>query len=427
MPKLIFVTGRAGSGKTRCLHGLIKQLTDAGRDAVLIVPEQFTFETERELSLELPGLMEAAVYSFTTLSARVLKESGQNAVFLSRQGRRMMIRRAAGELKQGFRAFAPAAERPGFAEKCDELFSLFKRFDISPEALYTAAKKARESDPQLSDKLADLTAIYGAVQGYLGENMLDSDDALNALRASLPHSSLVGKSILIDGFDMLTEQIYLVIGELMKIADTLYVSVRTGGDCRDSEVFAPEERARNRIYKMAQEAGVPVEYLRMPDKALPAARFISPELAHLEHEAFAYPFLPYDKKCENITLFAGTDRTAEVRDMATALIKAAQSGVRFREMAVIATDMAGYLSPVTREFRRRGIPFFTDAKHPLSLYAAPRLVLCALSAVAGAFQPRSRATTRARRSTRPCSCFPTARYRRRSAPRTQARTRASSR
>ena len=56
--RVTFLLGRSGSGKTRRLHRCIKEALDKGRRVVVIVPEQFTFETERQLASELGGLMD---------------------------------------------------------------------------------------------------------------------------------------------------------------------------------------------------------------------------------------------------------------------------------------------------------------------------------------------------------------------------------
>lgn len=58
-----FLAGRAGSGKSRLIREEIAALCARGETVALIVPEQFTFETERELAASLPGgLMQASVF-----------------------------------------------------------------------------------------------------------------------------------------------------------------------------------------------------------------------------------------------------------------------------------------------------------------------------------------------------------------------------
>ena len=50
---LQLILGRAGSGKTTELYRRIGQVAEAGGLAILLVPEQFSFENERELYLRL--------------------------------------------------------------------------------------------------------------------------------------------------------------------------------------------------------------------------------------------------------------------------------------------------------------------------------------------------------------------------------------
>ena len=100
------VVGRAGAGKSAYLHGCAAKIAAAGGRAYYIVPEQFTFETERALCAKLGGLIDIHVCSFTTLAERVLRETGERRVFLTRQGRRMVIRKCAKDLADALAAFA---------------------------------------------------------------------------------------------------------------------------------------------------------------------------------------------------------------------------------------------------------------------------------------------------------------------------------
>ena len=207
-------------------------------------------------------------------------------------------------------------------------------------------------------------------------------------------SSIAGQAVIIDGFDLISEQLYDVVGALMGCAGSLTIALRAdlSPDCRDRVVFQAESRLLTRLKSIAQEQGCPTRTVRLP-VAGPhedAAKRAHPALRHLEHEAFAYPFRPYEGKdaAEAVSLFAATSRTAEAEAVADAILKAADSGIRYRDMAVIATDLDAYINPVSRALRARDIPFFTDAKHPLAGYAAARLVVSALSAAAHAFRQR---------------------------------------
>lgn len=384
-----FVTGRAGAGKSRHLRQYAATLARAGARAYYIVPEQFTFETERALCASLGGLLDVQVCSFTSLAKAVLRETGERRVFLTKQGRRMVIRKCAEDAAASLTAFARVYDRPGFSGACDDFFTLCKRFDILPAQLEQAVARLPGGAP-LQMKLEDLARVYRAYEEHLFERQMDAEDAFFALCERLPASSVKGAEVIIDGFDLVSEQLFDIIGALMDVSPHVTVALRLdhGPRVRDARVFAGEERVHARLRAIAAEKGQTVDYIRLPqaNDAQNQSANKAPALVYLEREGFAYPFAPYEGGAEGaVRLFAGTDVRAEAEAAADAVLLAAASGLRFREMAVIATDMEKYIEPVSRALEKRGIPFFTDAKHPLAGYAAAQLLLSALRAAARSF------------------------------------------
>ena len=305
----------------------------------------------------------------------------------------MVIRKTAEEEAKRLTAFGGVSARAGFAERCDSFITECKRFNIAPEQLADAAERLGANAP-FAAKLSDLALLYARTEEYLAGRNMDAADAFSVLCERLPRSSIAGQAVIIDGFDLISEQLYDVVGALMGCAGSLTIALRAdlSPDCRDRVVFQVESRLLTRLKSIAQEQGCPTRTVRLP-VAGPhedAAKRAHPALRHLEHEAFAYPFRPYEGKdaAEAVSLFAATSRTAEAEAVADAILKAADSGIRYRDMAVIATDLDAYINPVSRALRARDIPFFTDAKHPLAGYAAARLVVSALSAAAHAFRQR---------------------------------------
>ena len=137
--RVTFLLGRSGSGKTRRLHRCIKEALDKGRRVVVIVPEQFAFEAERQLASELGGLMDIEVYSFSSLAEKTLE--GSYLGFLSRQGRRMAVRLTNTEQGSKLRIFARVKDRPGFSERLCELFTACKRYEVAPATCSTGRKR----------------------------------------------------------------------------------------------------------------------------------------------------------------------------------------------------------------------------------------------------------------------------------------------
>ena len=375
-----FIIGRAGSGKTHAVKAALKERMQQGRRAVLIVPEQFTFETERALCAELNGLIGVQVLSFARLSERIL--GGSERPFLSMQGRRMVVRRMAYVHRDELIAYGAVARRAGFAGRMDALLAQCKRFLITPDMLREAAGKLEAHTP-LYAKLSDIATLYAAVEEYLAGRYMDSEDALNALVTALPRSFLRGADVYIDGFDSPTAQFYNILEALMRVCGTLTVTVcmDPDEDARDAALFAPERRAYERLVAMAWELGCMPK--TQPLSSLPPPSGKHPALVRLEQELYAYPPHPYQGRQDAITLTGAADRAAEVEALADSVVALARTGVRYRDMAVIASDMPAYASAVRRAFLKRGIPLFMDARRSMQGHPLIELLLCAGRVAAG--------------------------------------------
>ena len=92
---LQFILGRAGSGKTEYIRRMLADHSLAGQGGcVLLVPEQYSFETEKAM-LRLAGPQRAnavQIYSFTRLAETVFRrEGGVAGRRLNDGGRRILM------------------------------------------------------------------------------------------------------------------------------------------------------------------------------------------------------------------------------------------------------------------------------------------------------------------------------------------------
>ena len=90
---LRLIIGRAGSGKTAAVIGEIAEAVSEGRGgSMLLVPEQYSHEAERELCERCGDSLSlyAEVFSFTGLARRVLAARGGAAADWLDKGGRML-------------------------------------------------------------------------------------------------------------------------------------------------------------------------------------------------------------------------------------------------------------------------------------------------------------------------------------------------
>lgn len=380
---LTLLIGRADTGKSERILRDLERRQRAGERAVLIVPEQYTFETERALVERLDGLFGVQVLSFERLAERVIALQGAGKTFLNAQGMRMVTRRAIWKRQGELRAFSRAADKTGFAEEMLSLFGDCKRAGISSETLKNASEEDRFSG-SLSDKLHDVAILYEETEAYLGEKRMDADDAFDYACALLDGSFLCGAHVYIDGPERPNAQLFRMIEALLSVSASMTIALcADDGTAADGELFSPVRETLAQLTAMAAKRGVQtkIEQLtRQSDKCDAALR-------HLERNLYAYPAKRFAGDARAITLFGASDMRAEAESLAEAILERARSGVRYRDMAVIVSNMDAYASLIARACARRGIPVFLDQKRPLTGHAAANAILSAMRFVSGGSAP----------------------------------------
>ena len=114
--RVTVLAGRVGAGKTAELLRRIRAAVQEGKQALLLVPEQYTYDAERMLLETLGGAaFHAEALGFSRLCERVLEEAGGGArLFLSPEGRRMALRGVLDEKRGSLKLYGGVSARSGF-------------------------------------------------------------------------------------------------------------------------------------------------------------------------------------------------------------------------------------------------------------------------------------------------------------------------
>jgi ATP-dependent helicase/nuclease subunit B len=383
-----FILGRAGSGKTeRILEEIRTKLMEQpkGSPMILLVPEQGTFQAEHALITTpgLNGLLRAQVLSFRRLAWRVMQESGMTAgTPIDETGKKMLLQRILQKHQEEFKLFHTSSQKMGFIDNLNSLMSEFGRYCLSPEMLQTKMEQMDEGtadEAVLRDKLNDLMIVHREFEIALSSNYLDGEAYLSHLAVQMPQSSLVkGAQLWVDGFHGFTPQEAEVIAQAMAHFQDVTITLCLDRPYRSSDVppeldlFHPTARTMIYLQRKAEELGLgPATYEVMES----IKRFEnSPMLAHLERVyekrllgsrvAFAQPG-------DDITIYAASNRRAEVEGAAREIIKLVRDGgLHYRDIAVRVRNIESYGDLLATTFSDYGIPYFMDQKrtvlhHPL--------------------------------------------------------------
>lgn len=384
---LRFILGRAGSGKTTCcLDAIRRDLERAieGKNLILLVPEQATFQNELELASTpfLNGIIRAQVLSFRRLAWHVLQEVGGGArIHIGDLGKHMVIRQFIENRKTELKIFSGASEQPGFVESLAGAISEFKLYQVQVKDLERILEEKSGEDSLLLSKLADLRLIYQDLEEYLLGRFIDPDDYLNLLAEKVHLSStIINGEIWIDGFTGFTPQELKVIEALLGTAQRVNITLTL--DSKASDVFNITRDTYNKISELALKKGVLIEKPLLLDQETPYRFQGSPALAHLEKFFFNLEVESFEEEAHDIKIISAQNHRVEVEAIAREIRKLCrEQGYRFKDIAVILRDFANYDLLIETIFSDYDIPFFIDRKRTVMHHPLVELIRSALEVV----------------------------------------------
>lgn len=384
---LRFIMGRAGSGKTEYLRRRLAEKSRGGEtDLVMLVPEQYSFETEKAM-LELCGPERAnavGVYSFTRLAEAVFrKEGGAAGRRLSDGGRRILMSSALAACEDQLEIYRNAAKNGRVTDLMLTAVNEMKMCGITPEQLSETA--ARLNGRGLGKKLSEIALLYGAFEALVTASYLDSRDDLTRLAEALETSEFFrDATVAVDSFEGFTVQETAVLAQIMRRAETVEIALCTDGrDQSGTGLFALVERTRGRLSRVAEENGVTVA---PPVLLTSAPRFKNENLKLVEAQLFCAEESLTSPDHEGVEIFEARDTYEEAEFVAATIRRLTEEkGWRYRDFSIICRSPEHYYGCLDVALKKRDIPCFVS--EPVRVDAEPvmRFVLGAFEAVQSGF------------------------------------------
>lgn len=375
---LHLVFGRSGAGKTRFALKTAFEAAEKGGKAVLIVPEQFTFETERALVREFGPkcCLDIETLSFSRLVPRILGECGGLACrYIDDCGRHVLMRLAIKQVADLLEVYGRQAESAAFVKTMVDAVAEYKVCGIDADTLSKAAKNAPGA--LLRHKLSDIALIMRTYCALVANGFSDPLDDLARLAEILEDYPFFEKStVVIDGFKGFTPQERLLLGRVFTQADDVYVTLcaeELGKTDGAAGLFSPVEKTARQLAALAGKCGCRVS---SPVRLGPPERFNCESLKSLEASVFRPDAPPYLKEAPQIHIISAQNVYEEARYVAcevTRLVR--EEGCRYGDIAIISRGLDlydGILDPV---FSRYGIPLFCDSRRGVAAHPLMALVL----------------------------------------------------
>ena len=137
---LQLILGGSGRGKTHFIQHMVTKeaFENSGKEYIIIVPEQFTMQTQKELIQLSPfkGIMNIDVQSFVRLAFRIFTELGAgNEPVLDDMGKTMILKKVLLDKQDELGYFGRNIHKKGYIAEIKSFLSELVQYGIDDEML----------------------------------------------------------------------------------------------------------------------------------------------------------------------------------------------------------------------------------------------------------------------------------------------------
>lgn len=414
-----FIFGAGGSRKSDYLYRIVvRRSQEEKRQFFVIVPEQFTMETQKKLCAVHPsgGIMNIDVQSFERLAHRIFEElCVPRRIFLDDECKNLLLRSIVQENKESLRALGGKLMKPGYISEIKSVISELMQYGVDVAMLEKAAKNT--DDSMLTEKLEDMALLYRSFIDRLGSVYTVKEELLERLGSCVCRSGLLRDSVIaLYGFTGFTPVQLRLMGELLDICHTMYVTVdipadvdpftyrspfdlfgmskkmttdltalakgrnirilpsirldggeKTGTSDRKYADTVPgaNQGLEDSVFDQYPKAELPLPDVNpMLDDPVSEEAHIAQELVFLRQNIFRYTRKVFSGQTQRIVTASFTDPEAEADAAALTILDFLRKNpeTMYRQIAVVCTDMTVYGDLLERAFFSYHIPFFMDDK-----------------------------------------------------------------
>ncbi len=401
-----FILGRSGTGKTSyCVKAIVDALVEgAGEQSlILLVPEQATYQAERAILSDkrVGGYSRLHVLSFDRLRFLV---SGKNTArpAVSQLGQQMIIQRILRDNGDRLKVFGSPAAPPlirgaGLGRQMAETIAELSRYAKTPEDVEQLVGELQKDERNnlAALKFADIGVVFKEYLRFIEGKFVDPDVQLSKSRVAISEAEFIkGASVWVDGFAGFTTAELEMLAELLKAAADVQIAMCLDASKIDLKrpsvesidpagLFNPTERTYYQLVEMIRRCKL---QLAEPVILKEAVRFAGcPQLAHIEGNVFG-PKPSKIAAADNVRIISAPNGRSEVRFVAREILRLVkEADCRYRDIAVIASDIDSYEHYIRAYFDDYGIPFFIDKRKSASQHPVVGFICSALQAAAGGF------------------------------------------
>ena len=360
------------------LRRIARDIAEKQGGRILLVPELISHETERLLCRYGGDTASryAEVLSFTRLARRVSDTMGSTVrECLDNGGRVVAMAAAARQLSSRLKAYAAVETKPEFLTGMIDAVDEFKRCCITSRDL---ADAAAQTEGSLAQKLEELSLLMETYDSLCSRGKRDPRDQMTWLLEQLEMGTFGQEHVFyIDGFPDFTRQNFAILAHLIQVCPSITISLNCDQPGSGLLAFEKAGETARELIQCAQRSGVAVQVEVIPEGEGP--------LKTMRERIFQGSILPV-AGC--LHTYRGKTPYHACLDAAKRIRTLVAQGCRYRDIALVCTDLSLYQPLVDLTFHRFHIPLYRTGTQQILEKNVIYTVLTALDAALGGFDQR---------------------------------------
>lgn len=366
---LKLLSGPIGSGKSTYVSDMIKNDIEAGREVLVLVPDQFSFEYDKKLYKVLgAGLFNLIrVVGFRKLAETIIKLNGSTrGEFADDYTKQIIMYLAVKKLKaeKSAKYYTKQLDKTSFIDNAIELVKELRQSEITPNELSATQLELTGS---LSDKISDIQYLYSEYCNILSEKGLKDSLTMTGEAATIAKAKNFFKSmsVYIDEFNGFSQDEFSMLEAILTQASDVTISLTIGyGENTRTKLspFLNVIKTEQDIINLAKGFNLKTEILTfktLSDKNNKSVNYINDNIFN--------PLAVESSDSTGIKVVACNDLYEEIEYVSSSIKRlVCDNGYKYSDIVIVSRKLSDYYSIISGVFDRYEISYFMDTKQPVS-------------------------------------------------------------
>lgn len=372
---LKLITGAVNSTKSEEMTKDVKEAVENGEDVIVIVPDQFSFEYDKELYNEVgaKAFNSMEVIAFNRLCEKIVKLGGTDpGDFTDNNARLICMFNAVSVFQKSGNAkfFKKALYKTGFCKEMTELFDELKMSGIDSLSLREAGFVTGGT---LGDKTSDIADIFELYSSELSKRGLKDNANIQseAVKAARNSHFFKDKTVFIHEFSDFSYDEYELITVILSEAKRCVVSLTEGFDENARSNLSPFKttvKTKSRLISIASSMGAEVSVLKAE-----GSLFNNSAVEYLSKNIFCTVKKEYEDINDGVEVVKAKSIYEEAEYAAAKITELCREGYSYKDIAIFTRNIGEYYPVIESVFERYDIPVFGHLNQsalmsPLTVY-----------------------------------------------------------